>query len=112
MACPGTAAGAIIINHLTTDLSKVPTYWINQAKTNLRVACQHTSHGSQLVMWSWCGQVSWATRKRTARSGFRFHPYHALLFISIGTSPSSERFFEPAKSFRKDLPAVIAGNSG
>jgi hypothetical protein len=43
LARPGMGSGAIIINHLTTDLSKI------QAKTNLRVAYQHTSHGSQLV---------------------------------------------------------------
>jgi hypothetical protein len=114
----------IIINHLNTDLSQVPEYWINQAKAMLRLSYGHTSHGSQLVsgmetiysvnslysfnydgaiesgvlsladytpsgdlgnpdrttwatltrnylrasgagrnvvMWSWCGQVSWAT---------------------------------------------------
>jgi hypothetical protein len=46
---PATAEGAIIINHLTTDLSKVPPARITQAQTLLRVAYQHTSHGSQLV---------------------------------------------------------------
>jgi hypothetical protein len=39
----------IIINHTTTDLSKVPPYWINQAKELLRLSYGHTSHGSQLV---------------------------------------------------------------
>jgi hypothetical protein len=45
------AAGAqpIIINHNTTDLSKIPSNWIVQAKANLRVGYGHTSHGSQLV---------------------------------------------------------------
>jgi uncharacterized repeat protein (TIGR01451 family) len=39
----------IIIDHTATDLSKVPPYWINQAKELLRLSYGHTSHGSQLV---------------------------------------------------------------
>ena len=42
-------AAAIIIDHTCTDLSSIPTEWIEQAKTNLHVVYQHTSHGSQLV---------------------------------------------------------------
>jgi len=40
---------AIIIDHSHTDISKIPTAWINQAKSTLRVGYSHTSHGSQLV---------------------------------------------------------------
>ncbi len=39
----------IIINHLCTDLTNVPANWITTAKTNLKVAYQHTSHGSQPI---------------------------------------------------------------
>ncbi|HTP08934.1 MAG TPA: hypothetical protein VMP08_11830 [Anaerolineae bacterium] len=39
----------IIIGHTTTDISKVPAYWINKAKEMLRLSYGHTSHGSQLV---------------------------------------------------------------
>jgi hypothetical protein len=39
----------IIINHRCADLSKVPAYWIKQAKKKLRIGYSHTSHGSQLV---------------------------------------------------------------
>jgi hypothetical protein len=42
-------AQPIIIDHRHTDLSKIPVQWINQAKASLRIAYQHTSHGSQLV---------------------------------------------------------------
>jgi len=49
LARPGTADGAIIVNHLTTDLSQVPQAYITQAQALLKVAYQHTSHGSQLV---------------------------------------------------------------
>lgn len=118
------SGSAIIVNHLSTKLSDIPMEWINAAKSNLRIAYGHTSHGSQLitgmevirdrisseysfnssgsggalelrdtpfsnaydlgnpdfiqwasatrsylranpvinvVMWSWCGQVSWAS---------------------------------------------------
>lgn len=45
------AAGqeAIIIDHKCTKIGAIPTYWIEQAKANLRVSYGHTSHGSQLV---------------------------------------------------------------
>ena len=39
----------IIIDHTSTDLSKVPLAWITQAKNLLRISYGHTSHGSQLV---------------------------------------------------------------
>jgi hypothetical protein len=39
----------IIIDHTSTDLSLVPEYWINQAKSLLRISYGHTSHGSQLI---------------------------------------------------------------
>ena len=40
---------AIIIDHTCTDPSQIPDEWINQAKDQLHIAYQHTSHGSQLV---------------------------------------------------------------
>ncbi len=43
------ASAPIIINHTTTDLSKIPTYWIDQAKNLYKIAYGHTSHGSQLI---------------------------------------------------------------
>ncbi|KAF5423760.1 MAG: hypothetical protein C5S41_06480 [Candidatus Methanomarinus sp.] len=42
-------AQAIIIDHTNTDISKIPDEWIGQAKSDLHIAYQHTSHGSQLV---------------------------------------------------------------
>jgi len=42
-------AAPIIIDHRNTDLSQVPATWITEAKSLLRIAYQHTSHGSQLV---------------------------------------------------------------
>jgi uncharacterized repeat protein (TIGR01451 family) len=50
----GKAAGAqageaIIIDHTCTDLSKIPDYWIEEAKELLRVSYGHTSHGSQPI---------------------------------------------------------------
>ena len=39
----------ILVNHLSTQLSDVPVSEIEGAKTNLHIAYQHTSHGSQLI---------------------------------------------------------------
>jgi hypothetical protein len=40
---------AIVVDHRHTDLTTIPSSWINQAKSVLRISYQHTSHGSQLV---------------------------------------------------------------
>lgn len=42
------AGQAIIIDHTCTDISQVPTYWIERAK-ELTIHYAHTSHGSQLI---------------------------------------------------------------
>jgi len=39
----------IIIGHTCTNISQVPEYWINKAKTEFRISYGHTSHGSQIV---------------------------------------------------------------
>ncbi len=39
---------AIIVDHTSTDLSKIPDYWLEQAR-KLTFHFAHTSHGSQLV---------------------------------------------------------------
>lgn len=44
-----TTDNAIIIDHTSTDLSKVPDEWIVKAKEKFRIAYSHTSHGSQIV---------------------------------------------------------------
>jgi hypothetical protein len=49
---------AIIIDHTTVDITRIPTGYINLAKTQLRVSYGHTSHGSQLITGAgyWYGQ--------------------------------------------------------
>jgi hypothetical protein len=43
------SAEPIIIDHQTTDITKIPQAAIEQAKANLHIAYGHTSHGSQLT---------------------------------------------------------------
>jgi len=40
---------AIIIDHTTVDISRIPAGYITLAKNQLRVSYGHTSHGSQLI---------------------------------------------------------------
>jgi len=42
-------ADPLIIDHTCTDISQIPTYWINEAKVNFKISYGHTSHGSQIV---------------------------------------------------------------
>ena len=42
------AAEPIIINHTCTNITKIPKYWLNKAKT-LTFHYAHTSHGGQIV---------------------------------------------------------------
>ncbi|RJP57218.1 MAG: DNRLRE domain-containing protein [Candidatus Auribacter fodinae] len=44
-----TLRAEILIDHTCTDLSQIPDEWLTQAKNNLHIAYQHTSHGSQLI---------------------------------------------------------------
>jgi len=46
---PVSLAAGPIIDHNCTDLSLIPAQWIEQAKNDLHIAYQHTSHGSQLI---------------------------------------------------------------
>ena len=42
-------AQQILIDHTSTDPAQVPDSWISQLKSDLHIAYNHTSHGSQLV---------------------------------------------------------------
>jgi uncharacterized repeat protein (TIGR01451 family) len=46
---PHPAQAPVIVDHTTTDLGRIPPYWIEQAKALLRLSYGHTSHGSQIV---------------------------------------------------------------
>lgn len=39
----------IVVDHTCTNLTEVPSAWINQAKADLHIAYGHTSHGSQVT---------------------------------------------------------------
>jgi len=40
----------LVVDHSSvSESNQIPEYWIDQAKSNLHIAYQHTSHGSQLV---------------------------------------------------------------
>ena len=43
-----TRSQPIVVNHTTTDISKIPDAWLTQAK-KLAVHFAHTSHGSQIL---------------------------------------------------------------
>jgi hypothetical protein len=43
-----TEQPAIVVDHTTTDLSRIPDYWLEQAR-KLTFHFAHTSHGSQLL---------------------------------------------------------------
>ncbi len=43
------AQNGFVVGHNETDLSVIPDIWINQAKADLHIAYNHTSHGSQLI---------------------------------------------------------------
>ena len=49
IATIAVAAGPVVIDHTSTDLSKIPESAVSQAKADLHIAYGHTSHGSQLI---------------------------------------------------------------
>lgn len=48
LAAPVCAQG-FTVGHLHSNVHRIPPAWVQQAKSTLHVAYQHTSHGSQLV---------------------------------------------------------------
>ncbi|WP_320044671.1 DNRLRE domain-containing protein [uncultured Desulfobacter sp.] len=44
-----TGFAGFIIDHTSTDLSRIPDQWITAVKTDLQIAYSHTSHGSQII---------------------------------------------------------------
>jgi len=40
---------AIVVDHTSTDINKIPAFWLDQAKALLKASYGHTSHGSQLI---------------------------------------------------------------
>jgi hypothetical protein len=46
---PAAQTGNFVVGHTHTDLSKIPAQWITRAKSDLHIAYNHTSHGSQLI---------------------------------------------------------------
>jgi hypothetical protein len=46
---PDPQPQAIIIDHTTTDISKIPVEYIQKAQELLRLSYGHTSHGSQII---------------------------------------------------------------
>jgi hypothetical protein len=43
------SSSALVIDHTTADITKIPTTYINKAISNLNLYYGHTSHGSQIV---------------------------------------------------------------
>ena len=44
-----SATPGFVVDHSSTDLADIPDEWITQAKADLHIAYEHTSHGSQLI---------------------------------------------------------------
>ena len=66
------SSGAVIVNHLSTRLERVPVEWIARARQTLRIAYGHTSHGSQLVTGAQAFRGSeGSTYYFSSSSGFR-----------------------------------------
>ncbi|HLK48908.1 MAG TPA: hypothetical protein VKT49_12275 [Bryobacteraceae bacterium] len=41
--------GRLIADHTSTDLARIPDYWLEQARQNIRMYFAHTSHGTQIT---------------------------------------------------------------
>ncbi len=65
---PTTPSQAIIIDHTMTDISRIPAYWLTQAK-RLTMHYAHTSHGSQLITGAWWWEAQNATYNLDVREG-------------------------------------------
>lgn len=105
-------SNAIIIDHTTTDISKIPDFWIKKARA-LTIYYAHTSHGSQIVS----GAVFLSKQNPNFRFLARYteaaHPslpsgVDTLLMCHTSGNPSTfwESYYKPGGYTR------IAGESG
>ena len=44
-----SSSAALLVGYTATNLSDIPDQWIEKAKSDLHIAYNHTSHGSQLI---------------------------------------------------------------
>ncbi|MBN2541318.1 hypothetical protein JXI42_00475, partial [bacterium] len=102
----------VIIDHNCTDISMVPTHWIDSVKANCRLHYAHTSHGGQLT-----------SGIDTLRGIDPFYAY-ALGYCSLPTTPgafcihegqSSETYISPDLYWETDYGmnitrTVLSGN--
>jgi hypothetical protein len=88
-------AGAIVIDHTCTDLSKVPQPRIDNARANLRVTYGHSSHGSQLV-------TGITAFKGNPGSAYYFtisdYDYNAGVFLNDNGMPGADDLGNPDRT--------------
>jgi uncharacterized protein (TIGR03437 family) len=48
-AAPGPSNRPIIVDHTTTDITRIPAAWIERVQQTLRMYFAHTSHGAQIT---------------------------------------------------------------
>jgi hypothetical protein len=49
LTSPVQPAAGMVVDHSSTHLGDIPSQYLQAARTNLRIAYQHSSHGSQLI---------------------------------------------------------------
>ena len=87
----------IIIDHLTTELSAIPSNWIDSAKIKLNVTYQHTSHGSQLVSGINAIATTYGSVYNFSSSGYGLDP--TVFLNDYGSSRQREFHPKPLMSF-------------
>jgi uncharacterized repeat protein (TIGR01451 family) len=90
------AGQAIVVDHTCTDLSKIPPYWIEQAK-KFAVHYAHTSHGEQVLQ----GLAKLAEVNPTYAVEISYDPpgdlppYSGALRIYDGNNYGADNYIEP-----------------
>jgi len=99
------AGQAIIIDHTTTDISKIPDYWIEQAK-KVAVHYAHTSHGSQVLsgLTGWKDRIPSTTSRFELTAQSRYLPIQAPCASMTATTIPATRISRPSNTGR--LPTV------
>ena len=113
LAPGGEALQAIIVDHTSTDLTRIPAYWLEQAKQNVIWAYGSTSHGTQL----WTGTEylsayvnppahSFAKEWRTAL--LPSTPPSLRMAYDDGWSWEPDDFVQMARELLQDVPEATA----
>jgi len=110
---PPPAGQTIIVDHTTTDLSQIPTYWLEQAQQTVVWAYGSTSHGTQLwtgadYLSAYVGPPSYRFCREWRTPPAQSDPPCLRMGYDDSWSWDADSFLDTARDLLDDAPQATA----